>query len=366
MEEEDEPSFPSEQQNNSPPKEERNEEQPSGLDNLEVEEEDREEAPKKRRPKDYEGKYIMVEDEEQLVPKFSKWKKVCRCGPCRVAYFPAIDKYFINQWECHPFYPIVVTSLLTISVVFGIWSIFETLEGSNAYIMFAFTLFLFTIWLISYYCAVCSSPGYLPFYWAVEKGDNFSYKQQMDGIVTTEEQFEFAAYNGRPERGSFSKQARRLVLKADHICKWIGNWVGLKNYRFFFIKLVWCFVYFLDWFALLILEFVHIGLHGWKTTVPLIGMLVCTLPMIGFFFFICTIFFRHIRYTVKNTTTLQQFKLKDRTDKHNYYDLGCWRNCISVFGPAKYCPIWFFPVPIPRETDGFHWETNREIPPDYQ
>lgn len=246
----------------------------------------------------------------------------------------------------------------------AIIAIVEFLHTAEKIAMLVLTSVIFFIWIVSYFCACCRSPGYLPFYWSVEKKEVFTYEQQMDGVCTNDEQKQFATYNYRPERGSFSQQARRLVLKADHICKWIANWVGLKNYRYFYQTVLWFLIYFIDWFVVFILVFVRIGQDGWKTRVGNIGILVCVIPIGGFLIFVIIIFRRHTRYTVHNTTTLQQFRLKKNADKHNYYDLGCWNNCVQVFGPAKCCICWFFPVPIKREWGGFHWKTNRPFPED--
>lgn len=315
---------------------------------------------------EYEGKTVNIDGELKHVPEFSKWRYVCKCcgGNCNLVYFPAIKRYYCNQWECNVRYPAFVSFFLTAACVFAILACVEFLHHAEKIAMIVLTSFTYLIWIISYFSAVCKSPGYLPFYWAVEKKEIFTYEQQMDGIATNEDQRTFAVTNLRPERGSYSSQARRLVLKSDHICKWIANWVGLKNYRYFFLKVLWAIIYFTDWFVVFILVFVRIGLDGWKTRAGNIGMLICVAPMIGFFVFIVIIFRRHVRYTLHNTTTLQQFRLRKNKDKHNYYDLGWKQNCIEVFGPLRCCPCWFFPVPIKRKWGGFHWKTNRPIPPD--
>ncbi|KAK8877962.1 palmitoyltransferase pfa5 [Tritrichomonas musculus] len=319
-----------------------------------------------KNPHEYEGKTIMVEGELQHVPMFSKWRYICKCcgGRCNLVYFPAIKRYFCNQWECNLRYPVPVVFFLCVSYAMSVVAMVEFMYNAEKIAMLILTSISFFFWIVSYFCACCRSPGYLPFYWAVEKKEVFTFEQQMDGVCTNDEQKEFACYNGRPERGSFSQQAHRLVLKADHICKWIANWVGLKNYRYFYLKVLWSIIYFLCWFIDFILVFVRIGQNGWKTKVGNIGMLICVLPMLGFFVFIFIIFRRHTRYTIHNTTTLQQFRLKKNPDKHNYYDLGCWNNCVQVFGPEKCCICWFFPVPIKREWGGFRWKTNRPIPKD--
>ena len=311
----------------------------------------------------YEDRTVRVEGELQHVPKFSQWEYVCRCcgGRCNLVYFPVIKRYFCNQWECNLLYPVCVSFFVTVSFAFSIVAIIQFLHDPERIIMLVLTCLFYLLWVTSYFMAVCSSPGYLPFYWAVEKKEVFTFEQQMDGVITTQEQYDFAAYNGRPERGSFSRQARRLVLKADHICKWIANWVGLKNYRYFFLKVLWAMIFFIDWFVVFILMCIELK-DNWVVKVGNIAMFVAVLPMFGFFVFICQMFVRHVDYTTHNTSTLQEFKAKRNPDKHNYYDLGCWNNCVQVFGPASYCPIWFFPIRFKRKWGGFEWKTNRRIP----
>jgi hypothetical protein len=254
-----------------------------------------------------------------------------------------------------------VTIGVTASFGIAVYSIVEIHSGGRQAAMLATTSFLFTMWLICYYCAVCSSPGYLPYYWAVDRGEVFTYPQQMDGVITTTEQFDFASYNQRPERGSLSKQARRLVLRADHICPWIANWVGLKNYRWFFLKLVWCAIYFTDWLIVLGIDILEVATNK-RTNPSFFVMCGAFLPVVGFMGFIVAMLTRHIGYLMSNKTTLQEFKKKRLKDKHNYYDIGCWNNCVSILGPPEYCVCWFFPVPIPRKWGGFHRPTNRPRP----
>jgi hypothetical protein len=318
-----------------------------------------------RDPSEYCGTQLDVDGESQYVPELSTWRHVCSCcgGRCNIAHFPKIGKYFVNQWECMPRYPTMVIAGLCLSFSCAIWSSISLHSGTRRACLIAFTLFTFCIWLISYLCAVFSSPGYVPFYWAVERGERFTYAQQMSGVITSAEQYNFASYNGRPERASLSRQARRIVLRADHICPWIANWVGLKNYRWFFLKLVWAFLYFVDWFVVFSLDSVEMA-REWSVSPSYIAMLVCALPVFGFSGFIVVMLRRHLLYSTTNTTTLQEFKKKKLKDKHNYYNLGCWRNYVAIMGPAKCCICWFFPVPIQREWGGFKWELNRDKPAD--
>lgn len=177
----------------------------------------------------------------------------------------------------------------------------------------------------------------------------------MSGVITNEEQYTFAFSGTRPERATLSRQARRLVLKADHICKWLSNWVGLKNYRYFYQKLVWSLVYMFSFMGLVLWCIYRMVKISSNPDFYIILMFVGFIPAFGFTGFLVILFVRHTGYLIHNNTTLQEYKSAQNKDWKNPYDLGCWDNCAQTMGPKYLCPLWFLPVPIPRETDGFNW-----------
>lgn len=311
----------------------------------------------------YEGKVLNIEGEDQLIPEFSRWNKICSIPGCRVAYFPEIKKYFINQWECNILQPSIIMVLYLLSFIAGVWSTFDTLSKTNRIITIVFFSLSYGLFLTSYFMAMCMSPGYLPFYWAIEKRHKYTYEEQMDGIITTDEQFDFAYRNSRPQRGALSTQGRRIVLRADHVCKWIANWVGYKNHRYFLLQLFWTLPVFLIFIILAILEAIKMKEH-WKPTPPQIMMMVLILPDVGFMGFYFTILARHVRYLFTNDTTLGEFKRISDNTSENIYDIGCLKNVETVMGPIAFCPLYLCPFPLPRTGDGFKFETNNNI--DYE
>ena len=156
--------------------------------------------------REFAGKYVKVEGKKVKVPAFSDWDQKCDCCGCKVAYFPEIDAYFCNQWECQFKYPVLVLSVVIISLFFAIWSVIDLFSGTNRIIILAVFGVTFIFWIISYFCAMCRSPGYLPWYWAVQKGTQYSYQEQMDGVITTEEQKYFVTQFSKPERDSLTKK----------------------------------------------------------------------------------------------------------------------------------------------------------------
>lgn len=306
----------------------------------------------------YSGKTVTVNNEDYDVPEFSVFQEKCHCGNCHIAYIPAINKYFINEWECNIGFPMVVIILTLLAAIFGTWSLYYTTSGAVRIVCMVIYLLTYFIWWIAYLNAMCRSPGYLPWFWFVEKRRKYTWEEHMAGIITTPEQTQFASALAKPERAILSGKARRIVLRADHICKWIGNWVGLKNYRYFFTQLIWFILIFICFFIIFILEIVDMAKHGWRTLVPRIALFILIIPVILFFIFFMIVFIRHIRYLITNNTTVHELKAQRSGDFSNPYDLGCKQNCIQTIGDEKYCCIWFCPCPIPRTSDGFYWKRN--------
>ncbi|EAY04524.1 DHHC zinc finger domain containing protein [Trichomonas vaginalis G3] len=315
----------------------------------------------------YEGKVLNIEHCDQIIPQFSKWERKGKICCFNIAYFPEIKSYFINQWECNCKFPPIVLILFFLSLVAGLWSAIANDKITKKYkiVIVVVLSIVFMLWFISYMLCMCRSPGYVPFYWAVERREEYTYEEQMDGIITNNDQFNFAKSNDRPQRGSLSIQARRLVLRADHVCKWVSNWIGLKNYRLFYLQLFWTFWTFMVFFVIIGLEIWSIvDAKKFTATAPRVLICILILPDLGFFLFFMTIFLRHTKYLFHNETTLGEFKKASLEDKHNYYDLGCCANIRETCGPCSYCPVYLCPFPIPRVNDGYEWKVNRDNDPD--
>lgn len=304
----------------------------------------------------YEGRVLNIDGVDQEVPKFSRWKRIAKICCFNIAYFPDIKKYFVNQWECNCFFPSIFITFFLCSFAFSIWSVIETLKGTKFTVFVTIYAIVFALFVASYFLSMCLSPGYLPFYWAVERRQKYTYEEHMDGIITNDEQFNFANRNERPPRGSLSKQGRRLILRADHVCKWASNWVGLKNFRFYYMMLVWLFASFCFFWAAVGLGIASVVSTG-RVTAALIALAVVCLPDLVFFAFAARDLVRHTVFLLTNDTAYAAAKRARERDRTNYYDVGCARNIEQALGPCAFCPLYLLPVPLPREADGFAWES---------
>jgi hypothetical protein len=71
----------------------------------------------------------------------------------------------------------------------------------------------------------------------------------MAGTVTTKVQHEYVRAVPRPPGCSFSRSSGRYVIRADHICGWIANWVAKRNHKHFILFMWWGAVASLSLFA---------------------------------------------------------------------------------------------------------------------
>lgn len=290
-------------------------------------------------------------------PDPSEWKEKCRCCYFRVAYFPKIDRYFLNEWEIHVHLPLLVLVLYSLSFAFAIYLTTE-LESKPTRITY-YVLFpvFYLFFLVSYLMIILVPPGYLPYYWYENQKEYYTFEEQMDGIITCDNQHIYADLLPRPERGALSKQARRYVLKADHFCDWAQAWVGCYNYRYFILFLFWGTIFILLYISLFAVEVIRIGHDGWNSSAAQICFFVMMLPAIGFLWFISQMLCNHCSQMFKNETTLEIMKRLGKKEK-NIYDIGCFNNTSQALGPKKCCICWFFPVCLKIPVNGFDWEHN--------
>jgi hypothetical protein len=161
----------------------------------------------------------------------------CFCGP--LIKFQSVHghfRYFLRHWECTPCMPITVTILTVFCITVHFVSVVPHLSLPLALISCFLILFFGSIFLSTYFMASCMDPGFLPFTWIESRRFWYSWEEQLNGLAETSDQFEFArAQQNRPPGCSFSAAFGRYVIRADHICGWIGNWVGKRNHKQFML-----------------------------------------------------------------------------------------------------------------------------------
>ncbi|KAJ3449196.1 palmitoyltransferase zdhhc2 [Anaeramoeba flamelloides] len=160
-------------------------------------------------------------------------------------------------------------------------------------------------------------------------------------------------FRPRPPRSKYIKRFHGIVLKADHICPWVGNAVGFRNYKFFFLVLV---------YALLVCLYTLASLSPivakgvWIQNTFLRIHAICASIVCGTFLFSTSILLiSHISFISKNMTTIENYQYWKDPDLVNVYNIGKKQNWIQVFGENKL--LWLIPI-FTTPGDGYNFPTN--------
>ena len=285
------------------------------------------------------------------VPPPTKWKKACFLP--FVWMIPETLEFYINTTKC-TIYPYVFGVIMVIFDYFW-WQkyILPVLPNNFNFLKILEFIFL-ALALLSMEIARYMNPGILPWNWALTKKKKFTTKELRDGFAITDEQIDWAKSHESPKRAWFSGGSGFFILRGDHMCGWLGNWVGQKNHRYFVLGLLYGTTYItIFWVTLLYAIYQRaVKCRIWIT---------CTIFIITLFFSGIGYMqmFTQIRNICKNTLLVEMLSGTSGMYAHGKFMEG-W---IEVFGPLKYFPLWFIPIPIPPSTDGFSYEPNPDFVP---
>lgn len=172
--------------------------------------------------------------EKFLQVKTSNWRYEGCCCCQKKMVIDELNRSYCMYWEIAPFMPILAMFLIFFAFSSYIFITFPRLQlhlkiisGTEVTVI----LFLF-VW--SYFAAMLFDPGYLPFNWIETQRAKYKPEEIVEGTITNELQYNFAKEN-MPPSCSLSKTTGRFIIRADHICGWITNWIGKRNHKQFIL-----------------------------------------------------------------------------------------------------------------------------------
>lgn len=181
------------------------------------------------------------------LPEDTKWEKIRFLGCCPLARLIPTYRTYCRYWEIDCLMPPFVTLIILFNVLVYSLIVLPKLSLTGLISSCVFVYIFFILFMISYFMAMCMDPGYLPYDWIVRQKTKYTPDELYPGIALRKEQFNFAE-NNRCPYASFSKSSGLFVVRGDHICGWVTNWIGKRNHKQFILMLLYGSLYCLSSF----------------------------------------------------------------------------------------------------------------------
>lgn len=179
---------------------------------------------------------------------------------------------------------------------------------------------------------------------------SLSVKKTVDENSNTKFNLCATCVRWKPERCHHCRQCNKCVLKMDHHCPWLANCVGIKNYKFFILTILYGFstcviilITFLEYvIAINMSTNVSIGFCIWNSFAYM-----CCVILVSFDSFLIT---SNWNCVLRNVTTIEKSDMMRFGRKVEYrgkYDMGTWKNLKAVFGDNVL--LWWLPIKCAKE-----------------
>lgn len=268
-------------------------------------------------------------------PKIPIWKfddqLIIRYDLSREIFFPYYFCHIMFILQYHYFYTVLSNIFLPNNPI------------KRNEIFYSIT-FLYVLTIICFIKVHFTSPGILPWNWESTKQCIYSKEELRSGIAINHDQKKWGKEHDWPARSFFSGDFGAIILRADHYCSWVCQWIGLRNLKFF--------IQFLLYSIILASEFLYVLYNIFRNSLERNFKFFLSLASSLFFMYNFTLTFCVCIYRIsKNYTMVESLLYYDI----NFYNKGIRKNFEEVFGYIYLFPLWFLPINIPLPKDGLDY-----------
>lgn len=261
------------------------------------------------------------------------------------------EPYIFYKASKITFFPLIFCYLAS-GVIYAYWyhNQYQYIpESGRDIVNWVFRITLLMCWIAFFVCWK-TNPGFLPYDWNMDKRSWTSYTldELRSGFARSKDQVRHGKeFQGWPNRCFFSGRVGVGVVKADHICQFIAHWIGLNNMRFFIQAIIYGSIAIFCAGIGCIFQFREIGFTR-KGALVTICIVYLGLQYLGQW----TKIYNRIVY---NMTVLEEAALPSTRRAYHEYNKGVLGNLEEIFGPVKYCWLWWLPIALPLPDDGMNF-----------
>ncbi|ETV87193.1 hypothetical protein H257_02168 [Aphanomyces astaci] len=201
---------------------------------------------------------------------------------------------------------------------------------------------------ISYYRVVATDPGFIN----DKLADYLRMRAQQAGIQLPNCR---SCHKPKPSRAHHCSICKMCVVKMDHHCPWVGNCVGLRNYKYFYMFVTYGAIT-CGLIVLRLFDPFFRAVHHMDNTLPLHAILAYV--MAASVTLSLTLFVGFHSYLIFQGQSTLELNVYGRRSPYRYREMA--QNWRAVFGSNWHS--WLLPlVPENADYDYMMWTRNHDV-----
>lgn len=222
--------------------------------------------------------------------------------------------------------------------------IFITKKSSSFIFTKVFLCFLYFLEIYSTFRSGCTDPGILP-----KQYDNYIRKKPerksiiRGHLITLKYCLTCDIF--RPPRSSHCSKCDNCVQKFDHHCDWVGNCIGIRNYKFFYLLLLSLIIddiYQVGFCLFILCNYIKKKDDSHYLLIIISMSAIILYDILFLTLFLGKLFFPHTYYCFNNLTYYENYKGKfKKVPGFNLYKSNFWYNFCQVFCKLERKTIFF-------------------------